>query len=143
MGEGRFRFATDEWYKALEEEVGLLLDAGGTGAPAGRFSLIESYDGGPPRSDGRQPGYRLDVQDGRAKVASGVTADDTADMVVRADYRTVAESLRLLSGPELDSLYEQAFAKGRLAVEGSDAHAPFALSHLHDRMCHRTVPEID
>lgn len=137
----QFEFLSDSWLSSLEGAAQQLLDRSDAGTSAS-FVYVEKFTDAPAASpEGKDPGYVLRLEEGKATIAAGVSRDNEAqaDCMVRMDYGVALESMKYRIGPELAELSEKAAADGHMELTGSMAGAPIPMHELHDAAVEFTV----
>ena len=84
-------------------------------------------------------GFRIDIEGDALEFRLGVSATETADVVVEADYEAIRILVAILSAdPSYEASVEQLTQEGRFTIIGEADIMSNWTDGVHDRICDRT-----
>jgi len=138
MTSQRVPFGTLEWFDLVKDEM---QQGVRRNPPPADFqtSLIERYNNAPDTADGMMCGFRIDIAGDALEFRLGVSATETADVVVEADYEAIRILVAIpLADPNYEATVEQMTQEGRFTVTGEADDMGNWTDGVHDRICDRT-----
>ena len=140
MNNQRVLFGTQAWFDVVQDEMRQGVER--NPPPAGfQASLIERYFNAPPMANGAMCGFRIYIIGDKMEFQLGVSATETADVVVDADYEAIRILVAILSAdPDYEASAEQLTQEGRFTVRGAAEDLGNWSDGVHDRICNRTDP---